>query len=127
MTLEPGDLSRGADRRRRVAGGVCDPSDTHWRFVGWRFDPSPVRGWCFGGRRLQWGRGSGWRNMQSLSPMLLSSWPSTCEKLERWLVRLGTTLINRVDVGPKGGGGGAGGGMGVGVVGAEQQAATSDA
>ena len=65
-------------------------------------------------------------SLQSLSPMLLS-WPSTCEKLERWLVRLGTTLINRVDVGPKGGGGGAGGGMGVGVVGAEQQAATSDA
>ena len=65
-------------------------------------------------------------SLQSLSPMLLS-WPSTCEKLEQWLVRLGTTLINRVDVGPKGGGGGAGGGMGFGVVGAEQQAATSDA
>ena len=65
--------------------------------------------------------------LQSLSSKLLS-WPSTCEKLERWLVRLGTTLINRVDVGPKGGGGGAGGGMGiavVGVVGAEQRAAAS--
>ena len=46
--------------------------------------------------------------LQSLSSKLLS-WPSTCEKLERWLVRLGTTLINLVDVGPKGGGGGAGG------------------
>ena len=62
--------------------------------------------------------------LQSLSSKLLS-WPSTCEKLERWLVSCGTTLINRVDVGPKGGGGGgggAGGGMGiavVGVVGAE--------
>ena len=64
--------------------------------------------------------------LQSLSSKLLS-WPSTCEKLERWLVRLGTTLINLVDVGPKGGGGGAGGGMGVGVVGAEQRAAASDA
>ena len=41
--------------------------------------------------------------LQSLSPTLLS-WPSTCEKLERWLVRLGTTLINPVDVGPKGAG-----------------------
>ena len=66
-------------------------------------------------------------SLQSLSPMLLSSWPSTCEKLKRWLVRLGTTLINRVDVGPKEGGGGAGGGMGVGVVGAEQRAAASEA
>ena len=66
-------------------------------------------------------------SLQSLSPMLLSSWLSTCEKLERWLVRLGTTLINQVDVGPNGGGGGAGGGMGVGVVGAEQQAAASEA
>ena len=49
--------------------------------------------------------------LQSLSSKLLStllSWPSTCEKLERWLVCLGTTLINRVVVGPKGGGGGAG-------------------
>ena len=64
-------------------------------------------------------------SLQSLSPMLLSSWPSTYEKLERWLVRLGT--INRVDVGPKEGGGGAGGGMGVGVVGAEQRAAASEA
>ena len=52
---------------------------------------------------------------------------STCEKLERWLVRLGTTLINRVDVGPKEGGGGAGGGMGVGVVGAEQRAVAREA
>ena len=65
-------------------------------------------------------------SLQSHSPMLLS-WPSTCEKLERWLVCLGTTLINWVDVGPKGGGGGAGGGMGVGVVGAEQRAAASEA
>ena len=59
--------------------------------------------------------------------MPLSSWPSTCEKLERWLVRLGTTLINRVDEGPKEGGFGAGGGMGVGVVGAEQRAALREA
>ena len=58
---------------------------------------------------------------------MLLSWPSTCEKLEQWLVRLGTTLINRVDVGPKGGEGGAGGGMGVGVVGAEQRAAAREA
>ena len=42
---------------------LCDPSDTHRRFVGWRFEPSPVRGWCFGGRRLHKGRGSGWRNI----------------------------------------------------------------
>ena len=41
----------------------------------------------------------------------LLSWPATCEKLERWLVRLGTTLINQVDVGLKGGEGGAGGSM----------------
>ena len=62
-------------------------------------------------------------SLQSLSPMPLSSWPSTCgcEKLEQLLVRLGTTLINRVDEGPKEGGDGAGGGMGVGVVGAEQR------
>ena len=46
-------------------------------------------------------------SLQSLSPMLLS-WPSTCEKLERCPVRLGTTVINRVDVGPNRGGGGAG-------------------
>ena len=66
-------------------------------------------------------------SLQSLSSMLLSSWPSTCEKLERWPVRLGTTLINRVDEGPKEGGGGAGGGMGVGVVGAEQRADAREA
>ena len=61
--------------------------------------------------------------------MPLSSWPlaCSCEKLEQLLVRLGTTLINRVDEGPKEGGGGTGGGMGVGVVGAEQRAAASDA
>ena len=35
---------------------LCDPSDTHRRF-----EPSPVGGWCFGGRLLQWGRGSSWR------------------------------------------------------------------
>ena len=58
---------------------------------------------------------------------MLLSWPSTCEKLERWLGRLGTTLIKQVDVGPKEGGGGTGEGMGVGVVGAEQRAAASDA
>ena len=65
----------------------------------------------------------------------MSSWPSTCscEKLEQLLVRLGTTLINRVDKGPKesggGIGGGIGGGMGVGVVvvGAEQRAALREA
>ena len=61
----------------------------------------------------------------SSATVSLQSWPSTYEKLERWLVRLGT--INRVDVGPKEGGGGAGGGMGVGVVGVEQRAAVSDA
>ena len=66
-------------------------------------------------------------SLQSLSPMLLSPWLSTCEKLERWLVRLGTTLINLVDVGPKEGRGGAGGGMGVGVVGAEQRAVAREA
>ena len=68
-------------------------------------------------------------SLQSLSPMPLSSWPSTCscEKLEQLLVRLGTTLINRVDEGPKEGGGGTGGGMGVGVVGAEQRAALREA
>ena len=66
-------------------------------------------------------------SLQSLSPMLLSSWPSTYEKLERWLVRLGTTLINQVDVGPKEGGGGTGGGMGVGVVGAEQRSDAREA
>ena len=67
--------------------------------------------------------------LQSLSPMPLSSWPSTCscEKLEQWLVHLGTTLINRVDEGPKEGGGGTGGGMGVGVVGVEQRAAAREA
>ena len=37
--------------------------------------------------------------LQSLSSTLLLSWPSTCEKLERWLVRLGATLINRVEAG----------------------------
>ena len=38
--------------------------------------------------------------------MPLSSWPSTCscEKLEQLLVRLGTTLINRVDEGTEEGG-----------------------
>ena len=52
-----------------------------------------------------------------LSSTLLLSWPSSCEKLERWLVRLGTTLINLVDVGPKGG---AGGGVGIVVQSSEQ-------
>ena len=75
-------------------------------------------------------------SLQSLPPMPLSSWPSTCscEKLEQLLVRLGTTLINRVDKGPKesggGIGGGIGGGMGMGVevvVGAEQRAALREA
>ena len=64
-------------------------------------------------------------SLQSLSHAVVLA--VHCDKLERWLVRLGTTLINRVDVGPKGGGGGAGGGMGVGVVGAEQQAALREA
>ena len=72
----------------------------------------------------------------SLSPMPLSSWPSTCscEKLEQLLARLGTTLINLVDKGPResggGIGGGIGGGMGMGVgvvVGAEQRAALREA
>ena len=98
---------------------LCDPSDTHRRFVGWRFEPSPVDGWCFGGRRLQRAAevvggtsSSATVSLQSLSPMPLSSWLSTCscEKLEQLLVRLGTTLINRVDKGPKEGGGGTGGG-----------------
>ena len=69
-------------------------------------------------------------SLQSLPPMPMSSWPSTCscEKLEQLLVRLGTTLINRVDKGPKESGGGIGGGMGVGVVvGAEQRAALREA
>ena len=119
---------------------LCDPSDTHQRFVGWRFEPSLVDGWCFGGRRLQWGRGSGWRHIfisHSLTAVtathavvVLST--CNCEKLEQLLVRLGTTLINRVDKGPKesggGIGGGIGGGMGVGVVvGAEQRAALREA
>ena len=54
---------RGLDLRRRFIVDLCDPSDTHRRFVGWRFEPSPVDGWCLGGRRLQRGRGSGWRNI----------------------------------------------------------------
>ena len=69
-------------------------------------------------------------SLQSLPLMPLSSWPLTCscEKLEQLLVRLGTTLINRVDKGPKEAGGGIGGGMGVGVVvGAEQRAALREA
>ena len=68
-------------------------------------------------------------SLQSLPPKPMSSWPSTCscEKLEQLLVRLGTTLINRVDEGPKEGGGGTGEGMGVGVVGAEQRAALREA
>ena len=70
--------------------------------------------------------------LQSLSPMPLSSWPSTCscEKLEQLLARLDTTLINLVDKGPREGGGGIGGGMGMGVevvVGAEQRAALREA
>ena len=68
--------------------------------------------------------------------MPMSSWPSTCscEKLEQLPVRLGTTLINLVDKGPResggGIGGGIGGGMGMGVgvvVGAEQRAALREA
>ena len=119
---------RGLDLRRRFIVDLCDPSDTHRGF-----EPSPVGGWCFGGRRLQWGRGSGWGNIficHDLTAVTVnwpSTWPSTCEKLERWLVRLGTTLINLVDVGPKEGRGGAGGGMGVGVVGAEQRAVAREA
>ena len=71
-------------------------------------------------------------SLQSLSPMPLSSWPSTCscEKLEQLLARLGTTLINLVDKGPREGGGGIGGGMGMGVgvvVGAEPRAALREA
>ena len=71
-------------------------------------------------------------SLQSLPPMPMSSWPSTCscEKLEQLLVRLGTTLINLVDKGPREGGGGIGGGMGMGVgvvVGAEPRAALREA
>ena len=75
-------------------------------------------------------------SLQSLPPMPMSSWPSTCscEKLEQLLARLGTTLINLVDKGPResggGIGGGIGGGMGMGVVvvvGAEQRAALREA
>ena len=89
---------------------------------------SSSRGGCRGGGEAVGGPPpSATVELQSLSSTLLLSWPSTCEKLERWLVCLGTTLINLVDVGPKGGGGGAGGGMGVGLVGAEQRAAASDA
>ena len=51
------------DLRRRFIVDLCDPSDTHRRFVGWGFDPSLVDGWCFGGGRLQWGKGSGWRHI----------------------------------------------------------------
>ena len=71
-------------------------------------------------------------SLQSLPPMPMSSWPSTCscEKLEQLLARLGTTLINLVVKGPREGGGGIGGGMGMGggvVVGAEPRAALREA
>ena len=42
--------SRGLfDLRRRFIFDLCDPSDPHRRF-----EPSPVGGWCFRGRRLQY-------------------------------------------------------------------------
>ena len=51
-----GAHSRGLlDLRRHFDLDLSDPHR--------RFEPSPVGGWCFGGRRLQWGRGSGWRNI----------------------------------------------------------------
>ena len=95
------------------------------------------KGGCSGGRGVVGGTSSTPPvSLQSLPPMPMSSWPSTCscEKLEQLLARLGTTLINLVDKGPResggGIGGGIGGGMGMGVevvVGAEQRAALREA
>ena len=64
--------------------------------------------------------------LQLLSSTLLS-WPSSWEKLDRWLVLLVTTLIKQVFVGPEGGGGGAEGGIGITVVDAAQRAVARDA
>ena len=100
-----GAHSRGLfDLRRRFILDLSDPNGD--------LNPAPLvvgvlgGGGCSGAGEAVGGTpSSATVSLQSHSPMLLS-WPSTCEKLEQWLVRLGTTLINQVDEGPKEGGGG---------------------